>query len=364
MRLRARRGGSCRPIDQIAKPFSPGNAFPAEEVARERLTFHKAMIGSCTNGGYDDLLHAALVLRAAIEKGVNRVAKDVDFVVFPGSGRVKRDIEHADPRLGGRSIADVFRAVGGKIRESWCGPCFGQGPDSLAPGERAITSFNRNWQNRMGVGGEGISASPAVVASLGPRPATWRRRRNSGSHGTRSDSEFRPGDRPAAPALDLDPSPRGRILPLRARRSDCLTSPSNDTFISFRFAENGPAGLGPCSTEASASRATPISLGPAARPYGEGGESRAWGELNLLVAAKLVGLSGIRYASCPVVVRPLAIEERRRSRASPVAAPGGRRPGQQLHVLHVDHVGDGNSALRVPGHFGRVHPAQGPATLR
>jgi len=149
----------------IAKPFSPGNAFAAAEVAGERLTFHKAMIGSCTNGGYDDLLHAALVLRAAIEKGVNRVAQGVEFVIFPGSGRVKKDIERPDSRLGGRSIADVFRAVGGKIRESWCGPCFGQGPDALAPGERAITSFNRNWQNRMGVGGEGYLASPAVVAS-------------------------------------------------------------------------------------------------------------------------------------------------------------------------------------------------------
>ncbi|HEX6463639.1 MAG TPA: aconitase family protein, partial [Vicinamibacterales bacterium] len=38
----------------IAKPFSPGNAFPAEEVARERITFDKALIGSCTNGSYDD----------------------------------------------------------------------------------------------------------------------------------------------------------------------------------------------------------------------------------------------------------------------------------------------------------------------
>ena len=48
-------------MPMIAKPFSPGNAFPAEEVARERLTFDKAMIGSCTNGSYDDLLAAALV---------------------------------------------------------------------------------------------------------------------------------------------------------------------------------------------------------------------------------------------------------------------------------------------------------------
>jgi homoaconitase/3-isopropylmalate dehydratase large subunit len=55
--------------------------------------------------------------------------------------------------------------VGGQIRQSWCGPCFGQGEDSLQRGQRAITTFNRNWQNRMGVGGEGYLASPAVVAA-------------------------------------------------------------------------------------------------------------------------------------------------------------------------------------------------------
>ena len=147
----------------IAKPFSPGNAFPAEEVARERLSFDKAMIGSCTNGSYDDLLQAALVLRAARAQGVKKVERE--FAIFPGSGGVGRQIEAADPRLGGESIAEVFRSVGGQIRQSWCGPCFGQGPDALSPGQRAITSFNRNWQNRMGFGGEGYLASPAVVAA-------------------------------------------------------------------------------------------------------------------------------------------------------------------------------------------------------
>jgi 3-isopropylmalate/(R)-2-methylmalate dehydratase large subunit len=147
----------------IAKPFSPGNAFPAEEVAREHIAFDKALIGSCTNGSYDDLLQAALVLRAAREQGVKRVERE--FAIFPGSGGVGRQIETPDPRLGGESIAEVFRSVGGEIRQSWCGPCFGQGPDALSPGQRAITSFNRNWQNRMGFGGEGYLASPAVVAS-------------------------------------------------------------------------------------------------------------------------------------------------------------------------------------------------------
>ena len=147
----------------IAKPFSPGNAFPADEVAREKITFDKAMIGSCTNGSYDDLLQAALVMRAAREQGARAVEREL--AIFPGSGGVGRQIETADPRLGGESIAEVFRSVGGQIRQSWCGPCFGQGPDSLRPGQRAITSFNRNWQNRMGLGGEGYLASPAVVAA-------------------------------------------------------------------------------------------------------------------------------------------------------------------------------------------------------
>jgi 3-isopropylmalate/(R)-2-methylmalate dehydratase large subunit len=147
----------------IAKPFAPGNAFPAEEVAREKLTFDAALIGSCTNGSYDDLLQAALVIRAASGQGAVKVARALK--IFPGSGGVARQIERPDPRLSGESIAEVFRKAGGIIRPSWCGPCFGQGEDALKPGQRAITSFNRNWQNRMGVGGEGYLASPAVVAA-------------------------------------------------------------------------------------------------------------------------------------------------------------------------------------------------------
>jgi 3-isopropylmalate/(R)-2-methylmalate dehydratase large subunit len=147
----------------VARPFSPGNALPAEEIARERVTFDKALIGSCTNGSYDDLLQAALVLDAARAQGASQAA--TPLLVFPGSGGVARQIERPDARLGGTSIADVFRRAGGAIRQSWCGPCFGQGPDALARGERAITTFNRNWHNRMGVGGEGYLASPAVVAA-------------------------------------------------------------------------------------------------------------------------------------------------------------------------------------------------------
>ena len=139
-------------------------ALLAKAPAVAELIEHPAVleaVGRFLHPSY--LLSAALVLMAARQKGLTKAQKE--FVVFPGSGGVKVAIERPDPRLGGESIADVFRSVGGQIRASWCGPCFGQGSDALQKGQRAITSFNRNWQNRMGIGGEGYLASPAVVAA-------------------------------------------------------------------------------------------------------------------------------------------------------------------------------------------------------
>ncbi len=116
----------------IAKPFSPGNAFPADEVATERIQFDKALIGSCTNGSYDDLLQAALVLYHARRSGVEQAVTATGRL--PGIRWCCAFIERPDPRLDGESIAEVFRRAGGEIRQSWCGPCFGQGPDALAAG--------------------------------------------------------------------------------------------------------------------------------------------------------------------------------------------------------------------------------------
>ena len=95
----------------IAKPFSPGNAFPAEEVAREHITFDKAMIGSCTNGSYDDLLQAALVLRAARVSA--RRKWNVSWRCFRGpaasaarsSGPIRGSAANRSPRSSARSVA-------------------------------------------------------------------------------------------------------------------------------------------------------------------------------------------------------------------------------------------------------------------
>ena len=170
----------------IAKPFSPGNAFPADEVARERHHVRQ---------GDDRLVHQRQLRRpAAGGAGAARGARARASEESSASSRSSRDRAASaarsngpDPRLGGESIAEVFRSVGGQIRQSWCGPCFGQGPDALTPGQRAITSFNRNWQNRMGFGGEGYLASPAVVAASALARLTWRRQPSLGSNGIAED---------------------------------------------------------------------------------------------------------------------------------------------------------------------------------
>jgi 3-isopropylmalate/(R)-2-methylmalate dehydratase large subunit len=150
-------------VPMIAKPFSPGNAFPAAEVARERITFDKALIGSCTNGSYDDLLQAALVIAARAPQDL-RAPHQSSWCFQGPAAWVARSSAPIRGSVASRSPTSFARSAG-EIRQSWCGPCFGQGPDALLPGQRAITSFNRNWQNRMGVGGEGYLASPAIVAA-------------------------------------------------------------------------------------------------------------------------------------------------------------------------------------------------------
>ena len=85
----------------IAKPFSPGNAFPAEDVARERLTFDKAMIGSCTNGSYEDLLTAALVISA--RAATRRVARRETVRRF-SRGRVASAARSNGPIRGSAAI--------------------------------------------------------------------------------------------------------------------------------------------------------------------------------------------------------------------------------------------------------------------
>ena len=109
-------------------------------------------IGSCTNGRIEDLRSAADVLRG------RQVHPGMRALVVPGSHRVKAQAES-------EGLDTVFTAAGFDWREPGCSMCLAMNPDKLAPGERAASTSNRNFEGRQGRGGRTHLVSPAVAAA-------------------------------------------------------------------------------------------------------------------------------------------------------------------------------------------------------
>jgi len=109
-------------------------------------------IGSCTNGRIEDLRAAADVLRG------RTVQTGMRALVVPGSHRVKAQAES-------EGLDSVFTAAGFDWREPGCSMCLAMNPDKLAPGERAASTSNRNFEGRQGRGGRTHLVSPAVAAA-------------------------------------------------------------------------------------------------------------------------------------------------------------------------------------------------------
>jgi len=109
-------------------------------------------IGSCTNSRIEDLRAAAAVLDG------RHVASGLRVLVVPGSGLVKARAED-------EGLDRVFRAAGAEWREPGCSMCLAMNPDKLAPGERAASTSNRNFEGRQGRGGRTHLVSPAVAAA-------------------------------------------------------------------------------------------------------------------------------------------------------------------------------------------------------
>jgi 3-isopropylmalate/(R)-2-methylmalate dehydratase large subunit len=108
-------------------------------------------IGSCTNSRIEDLRAAAAVMRGH-HVSVPRV------MVVPGSHRVKAQAE-------AEGLHEIFRAAGADWREPGCSMCLAMNPDKLAPGERAASTSNRNFEGRQGRGGRTHLVSPAIAAA-------------------------------------------------------------------------------------------------------------------------------------------------------------------------------------------------------
>jgi len=133
------------------------------------LPVDRVFIGSCANGRLSDLREAAAVARGG------RVASTVQAWVVPGSQRVKRAAE-------AEGLDQVFRDAGFEWREPGCSLCLSTENEQLRPGERSVSTTNRNFVGRQGLGARTHLASPATaaasalagvicdVAGLGSRP--------------------------------------------------------------------------------------------------------------------------------------------------------------------------------------------------
>ncbi|MGO1201046.1 MAG: 3-isopropylmalate dehydratase large subunit, partial [Dermabacteraceae bacterium] len=113
-------------------------------------------MGSCTNGRIEDLRAFASVLEGRVKDPGVRV------LVVPGSARVRLQAEQ-------EGLDQVFEAFGAEWRQAGCSMCLGMNPDQLAPGERAASTSNRNFEGRQGKGGRTHLVSPVVAAATAVR---------------------------------------------------------------------------------------------------------------------------------------------------------------------------------------------------
>jgi 3-isopropylmalate/(R)-2-methylmalate dehydratase large subunit len=116
------------------------------------ISIDRVFIGSCTNARIEDLRAAARVIKGY------RVHSNVNAMVVPGSGQIKRQAEQ-------EGLDQVFREAGFDWREAGCSMCLAMNPDRLEPGERCASTSNRNFEGRQGKGGRTHLVSPAMAAA-------------------------------------------------------------------------------------------------------------------------------------------------------------------------------------------------------
>jgi 3-isopropylmalate/(R)-2-methylmalate dehydratase large subunit len=113
-------------------------------------------VGSCTNGRISDLRSAANVLRG------RKVAKGVQMLVIPGSQQVKKEAE-------AEGLHQVFIDAGAEWRESGCSMCLGMNGDLVPKGQYSVSTSNRNFEGRQGIGARTLLASPLTAAASAVR---------------------------------------------------------------------------------------------------------------------------------------------------------------------------------------------------
>jgi 3-isopropylmalate/(R)-2-methylmalate dehydratase large subunit len=142
-------------------PEKPGDAV--FDKAMRYMGFHSGdgmlgkpvntvFIGSCTNGRLSDLQAAARILKG------RKVAPGVHLLIVPGSQEIKREAE-------AQGLADIFKSAGADWRESGCSMCLGMNGDTVLAGQYSVSTSNRNFEGRQGVGARTLLVSPFTAAA-------------------------------------------------------------------------------------------------------------------------------------------------------------------------------------------------------
>lgn len=135
----------------VAFPHLPSNTHPVAE-ARD-IVIDQAVIGSCTNGRIEDMRQAAAVLKG------RKVNSNVRCIIIPATQQVYRQCID-------EGLMQIFLDANCAVSTPTCGPCLGGYMGVLAPGERSISTTNRNFVGRMGdPTSEVYLSSPAVAAA-------------------------------------------------------------------------------------------------------------------------------------------------------------------------------------------------------
>ncbi len=133
----------------VAAPHQVDNVKAVSEVQGTKI--QQAMVGTCTNGRYEDLEIAASILKG------KQLPDNVQMLIVPAS----REIYKQALRNG---LAEIFMDAGAHLLASSCGPCLGTGQGIPADGFNVISTANRNFKGRMGNKEASVYlASPATV---------------------------------------------------------------------------------------------------------------------------------------------------------------------------------------------------------
>jgi aconitate hydratase len=136
----------------VAKPQSPGNVVPVEEVAGTELA--QVCIGSSVNSGYADLALPAAVLA---DRDGQIVSPGIAATATPGSRQILTAIAES-------GVYRQLVAGGVRMLEPVCGPCVGMG-QAPPTGANSLRTMNRNFPGRSGTPEDSVFlCSPAVAA--------------------------------------------------------------------------------------------------------------------------------------------------------------------------------------------------------